>query len=97
MDQFRRLKRSYRIASIISSDRVAFNIKGNDYRLVAAIEYRRKSFSSNGSARTAPTTASTQELSSMEIKPVMRLSLAQTIAGVHKEALHKCCGSCINN
>jgi len=28
-------------ASIVAADRVVFNIKGNDYRLVAAIDYRR--------------------------------------------------------
>jgi len=28
-------------ASIVGPDRVVFNIKGNDYRLVAAIDYRR--------------------------------------------------------
>ena len=36
------LKRSYRTASIVSADRVVFNIKGNQYRLVAAIDYRRQ-------------------------------------------------------
>jgi mRNA interferase HigB len=36
------VKRSYRTASIVSADRVVFNIKGNDYRLVTAIDYRRK-------------------------------------------------------
>ena len=36
------LKRSYGTASIISADRVVFNIKGNDYRLVTAIDYRRQ-------------------------------------------------------
>jgi mRNA interferase HigB len=35
------LKRQYGTASIVSSDRVVFNIKGNDYRLVTAIDYRR--------------------------------------------------------
>ena len=29
----------YRSASILTNDRVVFNIKGNDYRLVAAINY----------------------------------------------------------
>jgi len=32
----------YRTASIISSDRVVFNIKGNDYRMVTAIDYKRQ-------------------------------------------------------
>jgi len=36
------VKRSYGAASIVSSDRVVFNIKGNDYRLVTAIDYRRQ-------------------------------------------------------
>ena len=33
------VKRSYATASIISADRIVFNIKGNDYRLVAAIDF----------------------------------------------------------
>jgi len=33
------LKAQFRSASIVSSERVVFNIKGNDYRLVAAINY----------------------------------------------------------
>ena len=33
------VKTSYRNASIVSADRVVFNIKGNDYRLVVAIDY----------------------------------------------------------
>lgn len=32
--------RTYRNASIVGPDRVVFNIKGNDYRLVVAIHYR---------------------------------------------------------
>ncbi len=35
------VKRSYAHASIIGSDRVVFNIKGNAYRLVVAVDYRR--------------------------------------------------------
>ena len=34
--------KTYATASIVSSDRVVFNIKGNDYRLVTAIDYRRQ-------------------------------------------------------
>ncbi len=34
------LKQQYRSASIISAERVVFNIKGNDYRLIVAINYR---------------------------------------------------------
>ena len=30
------VKRSYAAASIVSADRIVFNIKGNDYRLVVA-------------------------------------------------------------
>jgi len=33
------VKASYGNASLIGSDRVDFNIKGNDYRLVTAIKY----------------------------------------------------------
>ena len=36
------LKRSYATASILNSDRVVFNIKGNAFRLVAAVDYRRQ-------------------------------------------------------
>jgi mRNA interferase HigB len=34
------VKASYPKASILKARRVVFNIKGNDYRLVAAIQYR---------------------------------------------------------
>ncbi len=33
------LKQQYKNASIVGDGRVVFNIKGNDYRLVAAIDY----------------------------------------------------------
>ena len=33
------LKAQYGSASVVSSERVVFNIKGNDYRLVVAINY----------------------------------------------------------
>ena len=36
------LKLKYKNASIISSKRVVFNIKGNDYRLIVDIEYNLK-------------------------------------------------------
>jgi mRNA interferase HigB len=36
------VKRDYGAASIVGSERVVFNIKGNDYRLVTAIDYRRQ-------------------------------------------------------
>jgi mRNA interferase HigB len=35
------VKQRYRNASIVDAKRVVFNIKGNDYRLVTAIDYRR--------------------------------------------------------
>jgi mRNA interferase HigB len=34
------IKARFRSASILKSRRVVFNIKGNDYRLIAAIAYR---------------------------------------------------------
>ena len=34
------VKTSYPKASILKDGRVIFNIKGNDYRLVAALQYR---------------------------------------------------------
>jgi mRNA interferase HigB len=35
------VKADYGNASAVGADRVVFNIKGNDYRLVTAIDYRR--------------------------------------------------------
>jgi len=35
----RYIKRVYRNASVVANNRVVFNIKGNDYRLVVAINY----------------------------------------------------------
>jgi mRNA interferase HigB len=35
------VKASYASSSIIGADRVVFNIKGNAYRLVVAVDYRR--------------------------------------------------------
>ena len=35
------MKRHYATASIVSADRIVFNIKGNDYRLVVAVDYER--------------------------------------------------------
>jgi mRNA interferase HigB len=34
------VKKSYPKASILKAGRVVFNIKGNDYRLVAGVQYR---------------------------------------------------------
>ncbi len=36
------IKKIYANASIVDADRVVFNIKGNSYRLVAAIDYPRR-------------------------------------------------------
>jgi mRNA interferase HigB len=35
------VKRSYATASIVSADRIVFNIKGNDYRLVVATDFEK--------------------------------------------------------
>jgi mRNA interferase HigB len=35
------VKEAYRNASFIANNRIIFNIKGNDYRLVAAVHYNR--------------------------------------------------------
>src|SRR5437764_15142018 len=35
------VKRSYATASIVSADRIVFNIKGNDYRLVVASDFEK--------------------------------------------------------
>jgi mRNA interferase HigB len=37
----REVKRLYATASIVNAERIVFNIKGNDYRLVAAVDYRK--------------------------------------------------------
>jgi mRNA interferase HigB len=34
------IKNAYRNASVIGNNRVVFNIKGNEYRLVVAVQYR---------------------------------------------------------
>jgi mRNA interferase HigB len=34
------LKEHYRTASIVSSERVVFNIRGNEFRLVVAVDYK---------------------------------------------------------
>jgi mRNA interferase HigB len=35
------VKRLYATASIFSADRIVFNIKGNDYRLVVAVDFEK--------------------------------------------------------
>ena len=35
------VKHSFAAASIVSADRIVFNIKGNDYRLVVAVDFEK--------------------------------------------------------
>ncbi|EGP55804.1 hypothetical protein Agau_L101226 [Agrobacterium tumefaciens F2] len=35
------VKRRYATASVINAERIVFNIKGNDYRLVAAVDFEK--------------------------------------------------------
>lgn len=35
------VKRNYTTASVVSNERIVFNIKGNDYRLVVAIDFEK--------------------------------------------------------
>ena len=35
------IRRSYATASIVSAGRVVFNVKGNDYRLVVAVDFEK--------------------------------------------------------
>ncbi|HZP20440.1 MAG TPA: type II toxin-antitoxin system HigB family toxin [Bauldia sp.] len=35
------VRRSYATASIVTGERIVFNIKGNDYRLVVAVDFER--------------------------------------------------------
>jgi mRNA interferase HigB len=35
------VKRSYATASVVSAERIVFNIKGNAYRLVAAVDFEK--------------------------------------------------------
>ena len=55
------VKKDYATASIISAERVVFNIKGNDYRLVAAIDYNRQMVFIKWIARVAPGMTAHQE------------------------------------
>lgn len=41
-ESFNDLKSVYRNASIVANHRVIFNIKGNDYRLITSINFRRQ-------------------------------------------------------
>jgi len=36
------VKRRYASASVVSAERIVFNIKGNDYRLVVAVDFERQ-------------------------------------------------------
>ncbi len=35
------IKRRYATASVVSSDRIVFNLKGNDYRLVVSVDFEK--------------------------------------------------------
>jgi mRNA interferase HigB len=35
------IKRRYATASVVSADRIVFNIKGNDYRLVVSVDFEK--------------------------------------------------------
>ena len=35
------VKRLYALASVVSADRIVFNIKGNNYRLVVAVDFEK--------------------------------------------------------
>ena len=35
------VKAAYRSASVVANNRIVFNVKGNDYRLIAAVHYNR--------------------------------------------------------
>jgi len=35
------VKRRYRTASVVTADRIVFNIKGNDYRLVVTVDFEK--------------------------------------------------------
>ena len=41
-DNFNELKEMFGNASIVNSQRIVFNIKGNDFRLIVSINFRRK-------------------------------------------------------
>ncbi len=41
-NNFNELKAVYSNASIVANSRVIFNIKGNDFRLIVAMDFRRK-------------------------------------------------------
>ncbi len=38
---FQDIKQQFRLASIVGNDRVVFNIKGNDYRLIVLVLFRK--------------------------------------------------------
>lgn len=52
------IKRSYANASIVTAERVVFNIKGNAYRLVVAIDFEKGIVWISGLAHTTTTTGS---------------------------------------
>jgi mRNA interferase HigB len=51
------VKRRYATAIIVTAERIVFNIKGNAYRLVAAVVFEKALSGSSGLAPTRITTA----------------------------------------
>ncbi len=41
-NNFQDIKKQFRSASIVGNDRIVFNIKGNDYRLIVLILFRKE-------------------------------------------------------
>jgi len=41
-ENFNQLKFTYGNASIVSNERIIFNIKGNDFRLIVSVNFKRK-------------------------------------------------------
>jgi hypothetical protein len=67
------IKQAYRNASFIANNRVVFNLKGNDYRLVVLVRYDRGlslSGSSEGINSTIGLTLTRFEGASMGLKPI---------------------------
>ncbi len=52
------VKLLYATASVVSAERVVFNIKGNDYRLVVAVDFEKRIVWISGSAPMPTTTES---------------------------------------
>lgn len=66
------MKRLYATASIVSAERIGFDIKGNDYRLVVSVDFEKDILWISGSGHTRHTTGSPRRRLSMasELKPI---------------------------